>query len=280
MQNVLLNHPMPNVKMDHVISPQILRLLKDRTTKDMIIQLTNLTEDQLCSDIETLIKTGQPVLQTDLAYLSLIDFKALKQIISEKEIDLTNVTEVLMMEIETEYICSTNHQIDSGFTRLGLVYHAVRFHLNRLNVPYVDCDENVLLNAEQLIIDGRQDTLNTTYQTDRQYRPYHREHPFMAPSLIELFFCDSVHYAESEDEYDYNESEHLGSVDSAESNDSDAESEAVESDSEEDSETADVSATDLSSDESATDISSDESEADYDNERGSYSRKRRRVMNQ
>lgn len=302
MQNVLLNHPMPNVKMDRVISPQILRLLKNRKTKVEIFQLTNLTENQLFNDIETLIQTGQPVLKTDLAYISLIDFKVLRQCINEQDGNITtNITDEMLNELQTKYFNSSNDQIDSGFLRLALVYYAVRFHLNRLGVPYIDGEDNLLINAEQLIVAERQQSVNSNFQTDRQYPPYRRNH-YVAQTVMDLFFgnCFSSyeHYGESEYEYDYgmdeDEYEHLGSVNSGESNGrSDAETneesdensveeseseveEDNESEVEEESETDGEAGLGTETDEgSDTNVSSDGSDSDFNYE--TRSRKRQRL---
>lgn len=198
MQNVLLNNPMPNVNIDHMVSPQILYLIKDRKTKDEIIQLTHLTERQLFDDIATLILTGQPVLKTDIAYMSHIDFKALSRLIPNTTIDITAVEQV--DEMTTKYFETTSEHMDSGFVRLGLTYYAVRFHLNRLCVPYVDCEQNVLVNAEKLIAEERSETLNTTFSTDRQYTPY-RTNRYNGPSLFEFLFGGHSFY----DPYEYDD---------------------------------------------------------------------------
>lgn len=260
MQNILLNHPMPNVKMDRIISPNILRLIKEKKTKSEIVQLMSLMEDQFYCDIETLIKTGQPILKTDLSSISDIDFTAFRQCINEQEFDLIKISAELLKETQTKYLNSTNHQIDSGFTRLALVYYAVRFYLNRLNVPYVDCEENVLINAEKLIVEERQGTLNTTFETDREYPPFRRPNN-NAQIVMDLLFGECVNCDRSYNRYDsYSyESEYGSYMDSADSLDS-AEFGAIAMLDE---------YNDGSGEENNSDVSNDGSEEESDSERSS-----------
>lgn len=181
--------------MDRIVSPQVLRLLKQKKCKIDIMQLTRLNEDQLYSDIETLIKTGQPVLKTDLSTINEIDFNAFSQCINEQNVDILNVNENMLKQIQRNYNNSTNHQIDSGFTRLVLVYYEVRLHLSILNVPYVDCDGNILMKAENLIVEERQGTLNTTFETDREYPPFGRNNNYayvQTQHFVDLFFGECV----------------------------------------------------------------------------------------
>lgn len=284
-----MNQPMPNVKMDRVVSPQILRLLKDRKSKEQILQTTNLTEDQLYSDIETLIQTGQPVLMTDLAYISLIDFKAFRQCLNE------DTTLNIPDEIRTKYSDSTGHQIDIGSTRLALAYHAVRFHLNHVCVPFIDCEQNIMFNAEKLLVDERQEVLNTGFKTDRQYRPY-RVNPYIDSTIFDMFFGGNFGYeydngSVSDDSAQSNVTEEIsdegsnvseegsdeGSNASEEGSDEGSNSSEEGSDENvEDESEAESSSDDETDDESDTDVDSDESDSDYENERGRYSRKRRR----
>ncbi len=300
--------------MDRIISPQILRLIKDRKSKEEILKLTNLSEDQLHSDIETLIQTGQPVLKTDLAYMAHIDFKVFSQLIGDTTAD---ITAGMIADIQTKYFVATSEQVDSSFVRLGLIYHAVRFHLNRLDVPYVNCEDNMLVHAEKLIVPERQDTLNTNFQTDRQYPPVGRHH-YNRVSFVDLFFGDlfSSPYDESDFEYPMDEDEFYESYDYEESNGgTDDEGEGVTdeehdggTDEERDEGTDDEGegATDEERDvgadeegerdvvesvedgiievevdehqeESATNQSEDDTDSDHKNERGIFTWKRRRI---
>ncbi|KAG4066255.1 hypothetical protein HA402_000479 [Bradysia odoriphaga] len=277
MQNILLNHPMPDVNMDHVVSPQILHLLKERKTKEEILQLTNLTERQLFDDIVTLIQTGQPVLQTDIAYMSHIDFKVFSRLIPNTTIDITTVERI--DEMTTKYFQSTSEHADSGYVRLGLTYYAVRFHLNRLCVPYVDCERNVLVNAEKLIAKERLETLNTTFSTDRHYAPYYRSNPYNGHSFIEFLFGDCLGDHISYDAYEYDENayaefngyEHYDSdnIIDSDRDEADSEQERDEASEEEDNEASeeeDNEASEEEANESSEEERNETSEEDSDQE--------------
>lgn len=207
MQNILLNNPLPNINLDRIISPQVLRLLKEKKSKRDIMQLTRLSENQLYSDYETLIKTGQPVSKTDLSIIHEIDFNAFSQCINAQNVDILNVSDDMLRQIQTNYLTSTNHQIDSGFTKVVLVYHEVRMHLNSLNVPYIDYDGNIVVNADKLIVKERQGTLNTTFETEQEYPPFRRNNNY-AQQVIDLLFGECVNCDRSYHHYDSHQFEY------------------------------------------------------------------------
>lgn len=193
MQNVLLNHPMPNILTDRIISPRVLHMLKERKSRAEIAQSLHLTDAQVIDDIVILIQTGQPITKTDISCISHLDFKAFGDVVNLFGIDAPVTT------IQDKYFIATNDEIDSGYVRLALTYYAVRVHLTQSAVPYIDCEENVLINGEKLIMAERQ-ALNTNYETDRQYAPVARNR--YAYNVISYLFGFNGYY-DYGDHYDY-----------------------------------------------------------------------------
>lgn len=296
MQNVLLNHPMPNTEFNQVVSPQILRLLKERKSKDQILEMTNLTENQFFANIESLIQTGQPVQKTDIAYISNIDFKLFRKCFDTNSYDITNNSKA---EIVEKYFNESNQRIDIRFARLALLYYAVRVHLDRTDVPFIDSEDDVLVHPEKLIMPEREDRLNTTYETDRHYPPYRRHNA--VPTFIDFLFGGQHNYYDYDDDVESDEyhmdydlsdeyegydltDEYEGSVDGDETNASDdveTEGEAIEVSDESEEESHDESDNEGSHEEIHEESHEEQNGTDDESESvnvgGCYSRKRQRM---
>lgn len=134
MQSILKYQPM--ITNSRNITSNLMRLIEAKKSQSEIVRTLNYpTEDQFISDVEYLIQTGHQITKEHIATLCNahdVDFDKLRNNIGNEE-------NVIL--------------ISDTFIRLSIAYFRVRDHINRLNVPYFDYDENMLKNKQNLRIE-------------------------------------------------------------------------------------------------------------------------------
>lgn len=55
-------------------------------------------------------------------------------------------------DICSNYHKQTANRVSQHFIRLSIAYYKVRSHINRLKVPYIDYEKNILKKAQKLLV--------------------------------------------------------------------------------------------------------------------------------
>lgn len=119
--------------------------------------------------------------------------------------------------------CAKLADVDDGDIAAILTYFQVKRHLDHLNLPYIDCDDNdEVKNAKQLIIEPQLnrelevDTLSSIHSRKQQHTAHRINWPYARSPLDEMLHImynnhwdsdEFVHYSSSEHEGDDSESE-------------------------------------------------------------------------
>lgn len=145
----------------NIISPNLLRLIKQNKSRLEISRSLSLTNSQMLTDIKTLITSGQLITKNELQTLCVeqnVDFDTLERCINDVNSNLGNVNEVQVQEIQEKYLDSTGIPLSIMFVDLSTAYYVLRAHLDRLNCPCFDRETNSLVKVERLLVDERPET--------------------------------------------------------------------------------------------------------------------------
>lgn len=202
MRSILALQPMI-VQRD--ISPNLVRLIEAKKSKLEIVRVLNYsTDDQFFSDVEFLIQTGHQVIKKNIETLCNaheIDFVEFRKNIDDAIMQASSVTQQMIREIWTNYHERTGIGISHQFIRLVIAYFKVRDYLNRLEVPYLDFDGNILQNAQKLLAEERIVPADHSFEVEEDVQPY-RSRNVNVMSILDFFFgdcafCDHNHNNDS-----------------------------------------------------------------------------------
>lgn len=168
-----MKRPMIPIPSGHIIPPYLLRLVKMKKTKTEVSQTLSLMEHQMLNDVKTLIQCGLPITNAELEIFceeQSVDFVELQRCINGASLNVGNINQSQIMHIQRNYLSSTGVQLSTTLIEFVASKCLLRTHLDRLNVPYFDYENNSLVKVERLI-SAERTTDNAHFQQNGNIPP-------------------------------------------------------------------------------------------------------------